>query len=328
MQRNWPRYGALSLIVQKLGGTFGVQHSRGLSMAYCSEFRAGQGPFSKTLEVRRRVLPQASLEGRALSQEPYLRPTLYCDSHAPEVVALADELRQGARNDWEYAQAIYNFVCSKIIFTIVPLPGRGVVETLEVGCGTCLDKLNVLVALARAGGIPARFCFVDAPFSTTHMERVEPDHAGRSEAPGADADRHRGLEMPWRQRQLHPYAELEIGNFWIPADPTLDDEGAAGLGQPLPRLGYDSLMLQDLAGGMIDRKEEIPAEHPVWIARRFFCRHTCGSLQQCLNLAYEELRTRGGQILKKDGRDEYIRQTRRFYMPLPGVTELDVAPPL
>ncbi|HEV8711724.1 MAG TPA: transglutaminase family protein, partial [Candidatus Binatia bacterium] len=230
-------------ILYALSPAFGFRLFLLMPKAYWSRVRAGRNPFTPTLYERRRTLPKVSLEGRSLSQEPYLRPTTYCDSHAPEVVALADEIRHRSGGDWEYAQAAYDFVRNEIAYAFEPEPHRGVVGTLEAGCGICVDQANLLVALARAGGIPARYCTVDL-FSVVEtgwdfprgqllrlFEAVEA--RGFSQRLGADLRRILGLQkkacgtdnFPKKDGVSHhfghPIVELKVGNFWIPADPTL-----------------------------------------------------------------------------------------------------------
>jgi transglutaminase-like putative cysteine protease len=144
--------------------------------AYWERMRERRSPFSPTLYTRRRKLPRASLDGRVLPQHEYLRPTAFCDSHAPEVIALADDFRRRAGGDWEYVEAIFDYVRTEIVHAVEPMSRRGVVSVLESGCGLCMDKLNVFVALTRAGGIPTRFCAVGniAPLElTTERPRLQ-----------------------------------------------------------------------------------------------------------------------------------------------------------
>ncbi len=307
--------------------------------AYWSRLRAGKGPFTPTLSERRRPLPKPSLEGRVFSQEPYLRPTTYCDSRAPEVIALADDFRRPG--DWEYTQAIYDFVRNEIALVFEP-PHRRVTATLEAGCGTCLDKLNLLVTLARAGGIPARYCTVGSlsPFESgwgaprpqllhQFSEDLEAEPDWRLKTIGARLRRlvrYRGkaaftggfFNAGWQ-------AELKIRGCWIPANPTWGDAEAAGFDMPLPRLGYDPLILRGVTGSVIGRSEEIRMGMSYWIVWPSLCLLARGALDY-VNRKLEERQAHGRRLLTEVGVDGYIRRWRRFYVPVPGVAELGLPP--
>ena len=313
-------------------------------MYCCTGFRTGSNPFIKLLEERRR-LPRASRYRRHLSGEPFLCPSKQCDSEAPEIVALADKLRAEQTHPWKYAQAVYQFVSNEITYGILPPPRSGVVGTLERGFGNCWDKQNLLVALARSGGIPARFCFVggasyigdgagqgQAHLLPWFLDALNRDARGswlvslelglrRVIARAMLGEENNSGLFPWR---LHPYVELKIGDCWIPADPTWGDEEAAGLGFALPLLGYDPLMLWGVKGNVIKRSEEIPTGWEQWISRRFFCFGICMS-DRCANLAFEDVRASGRRILRALGRSEYIKQKRRRYVPIPGLAEVERA---
>ncbi|MBI4590200.1 MAG: transglutaminase domain-containing protein [Candidatus Rokubacteria bacterium] len=313
--------------------------------AYWGRLRAGRSPFTPTLYERRRTLPRTSLEGRVLSWKPYLRPTAYCDSHAPEVIALADELRRRSGSDWGYAETIYDFVRNEIVFADEPPSSRGVVGTLEKRCGVCVEKLDVLVALARAGGIPARYALVgrlSLASGETRPSDVQPPDIRRQLIQGLEDDTDRrvrivGMQLeqfckiqldaeaiPKSRIELHPHAELQIGGFWIPADPTWGDAEAAGLDIPLPRLGYDPLMLQGLTGNVMKRSEKNPVGSWDRILRRLGGCLGRGTLDY-LNRRFEEVRARGRKILAEVGQREYIGRMRRYYVPVPGMAELNAS---
>lgn len=304
--------------------------------AYWSRIRAGRSPFAPTLYERRRTLPRASLAGRVLPQEPYLRPTAGCDSHAPELVALADELRRGSGSSWEYAQAVYDFVRNEIAFAIEPGSHRGAVRTLEIGCGICIDKLNLLVALARAGGIQARYCTVD-DLSPPEADGVAPQIEWLDQFSEA-----LGLAPDWRLRKIGTglrrlarlrtqaapadrlIAELKIDDAWIPAHAGLGDAEAAALGLPLPRLGYDPVTLWGYTGTVRYRSEEVPVGRSHWIMRRLLCLLARGALDY-VNYLLEQRRAHGRQVLAEVGPAEYIRRTRRFYVPVPAAVTLGLS---
>ena len=89
------------------------------------------------------------------SEERYLRPTLFCDCRAPEIVAMAHALGAYQKSDREFAEAAFEFAKRKVILEITPMDD--VVVTLKRGTGTCLHKISLFIALCRAAGIPARY---------------------------------------------------------------------------------------------------------------------------------------------------------------------------
>lgn len=266
---------------------------------------------------------------------------LLCDSRAPEVVELAATFRREAESDFDFARRIYSFVANRIRFAITPPPDGGVVETLEIAEGACLDKAHVLMALARAGGLPARFCHVEDRRRIRDGAEPEPISSGRwlLEALGGDIDQHRlhrflsplqWLEgkirrmdvaaLPRDSWQGHPYVELRIGDAWIPADPSFGDDEAAGLGLALPRFGFEPLRLWGLVGGAVEHSEEIrwPLRRYV-VARQMFCLVVCRPYEgefRCLNEALEDARRRGRRRLEEVGVEGYLQQMSRFYQPV------------
>lgn len=328
-------------LLHALGPGFGLGLLLLTPKAYWSRVQEGRSPFSPTLYERRRTLPRASLADRSLSWDPYLRPTPHCNSHAPEVVALADELRERAVSDWDYAQAAYDFTRNEIAYALEPGSRRGVVGTLEMGCGICVDKDNLLVALARAGGIPARYCAV-ANFSFVEPGVVPPHQQMLSRFFEIEAEPNWLLKKigagirHWTSAKAavantsapsgwHPIVELKIGGFWIPAHPALGDAEAAAMGLPLPRLGYDPLILRGVTGSVVSRSEEVSMARLYWTVRRILGLLARG-IMDYVNRRLEAARARGRQILAEIGPHEYIRQRRQFYVPVPGLTELKVSP--
>ncbi|MGH8070003.1 MAG: transglutaminase-like domain-containing protein [Candidatus Entotheonellia bacterium] len=333
----------ISELLQVLGPAFGIGLFVLTPQAYWWRLRQGRSPLAQTFYERRRILPRASLDSRNLSHEIYLRPTPYCDSHAPEIVALADDFRQRAANDWEYAQAIYDFVRNDIVYTLEPLSGFRVVATLRAGGGACLDKLNVFVALARAGGIPTRYCTVGnvAPLEfgkerprlevmNRYLKDLEAEADWSLKKLGASFSRLvQRLEKKVQagnsfEMRFHPMAELKIGDFWIPADVTWGDAEAAAQNLPLPRFGYDPLTLRRYRGSVVNRSEQAPIGRSYWIVRCVLCLLARGLVDH-LNHTVEGLRAQGRQLLAEMGQDEYVRRQRRFYVPVPGAAQLGLS---
>ena len=329
-------------MVRELGPLYGLLLFMLTPKACWSRFRAGRSLFSPTFSKRKRILRTASIGDRALPREPYLRPTSSCNSHAPEIIALADEFHQRSGSDWEYAQSVYNFVRNEITFAHETIPRCGVVGTLEAGYGICTSKLNLLIALARAGNIPARYCIIgnvdllEAKWFLSRIQLLDQIFDNLEAESNGDTNRIiSGLKQMLNHLKnnvsvgnapdfrWHPMAELKIGGYWILADPTWDDVEAAAFGLPLPRLGYDPITMWGLMGSPISRSEALPLGRSFWIVWNLFCILFRGANDH-LNGVLEELRTQGHQILENIGRDEYIRRMRRFYIPVPGIAALNI----
>ena len=138
--------------------------------------------------------------------DPYLTPTPYLESAAPEIVELAASLsRPTAR---ETAVALFNWVRDNIAYepqaAADPQSFYPATQVLARGRGYCVQKAVLLAALARAAGIPARLGFADV----------------------------RNHQIPERLRRLmgtdlfvfHGYVELRLGDRWVKATPAFDPE--------------------------------------------------------------------------------------------------------
>lgn len=277
--------------------------------AFWQRLREGRSPFSPTFNYPRRQLRAAPLQGRTLPVEPFLRPTRGADSHAPELIALAEEFRAAAPDDRAYAEAIFDFVRNQLDSCFDRPSPRGVVGVLERGFGICNEKLNALVALARAGGIPARYCaigFAPGPTGLQALMRDDDGYLGavtsgyrRFVADEANDPRARRIAALLLKRfsrirraararakqrpdhdgivQLgHYMAELRIGDEWIAADPVLSDADAAPIRQ---RFGDEPIFLRKMMGMTITGRMEAlppgPSRVMLWlvygcVARGFF----------------------------------------------------------
>lgn len=179
--------------------------------------------------LKRYELPDY-VEGMATcrTNQRYLRPTRYCNSHAPEVVALAHALGAFQKSDREFAQAAFHFAKEMMTLEIAPIDG--VVETLQRGTGTCFQLITVFIALCRAAGIPARYKIFSA-----HMV-----DAWRGATIDADP-----LLQKWYDSLgyflLEGEGEALIDGEWVVTHvgPVAERQAAAGL--PISRLGEDAI---------------------------------------------------------------------------------------
>ena len=178
--------------------------------------------------------------------EKYLRETLYVKPCAKEIVALANELGAGEKDDYEFARDAFEFVKRNLFLEFVEMDDA--VSTLKRGSGTCLHMLNLYVALCRAAGIKARYklyalSMIDAWYNA--LVAVDP------------------LMKKWYDAMgfftLHGEAEVYIDGKWYAADvaPTPERQAAAGI--PITKFGEDSIGVWTYAlPGSILRLESLP----------------------------------------------------------------------
>jgi hypothetical protein len=159
---------------------------------------------------------------RATHKERYLRPTRLCKPDAPEIVALAKKLGAWEKSDWDYGESIFNFM-RKVKFGFGPL--KSAVEVLKTNKGMCLDQQSLAIALARAGGLPARYSLTGLVFVPPVEDALTVDPAFREAYSALGA---------WEQ---HGAAEFLIDGRWVATDVTFSDASVVGLGLPLPRFG-------------------------------------------------------------------------------------------
>jgi len=141
--------------------------------------------------------------------ERYLKSTEIIDCDAKPVKQKAQALTEGLETDREKAVALYYFVRDGIKHNpYAPSQLREdykASSTLKRGHGFCQHKAVLLVALARAAGIPARLGFVDVRdhlLSQKFREMIGGDNL----------------------LIQHGYAELYVGGKWVHASPAYDLE--------------------------------------------------------------------------------------------------------
>jgi transglutaminase-like putative cysteine protease len=94
--------------------------------------------------------------------KPYLESTKVVDWTHPRVKAKAGQLADGCRDDLEKARWIFEWTRDEIKhsadFALNPVTCSAS-EVLEYGTGFCYAKSHLMVAMLRANGIPAGFCY-------------------------------------------------------------------------------------------------------------------------------------------------------------------------
>ena len=149
--------------------------------------------------------------------DPFLQATEVIDSNHPQIKQLASQTIRGARDVHEQAQRLFYLVRDTIPYDLyVPffLPEHYRASAiLQRGSGYCVQKAVLLVALARAAGIPARLVFADIR-NYLISERV-------------------AEQMETNLFIFHGYVEWMLGDRWVRVTPSFDKEVSQEHGYPL-----------------------------------------------------------------------------------------------
>lgn len=140
----------------------------------------------------------------------YLEPALYWESDSPEIIAKAQELAGVKSTILEILKADYTFIVQSIDYDDFKYGDRntrrGALATLKGGSSVCMEYSDLLIALARAQGIPAR-----AAYGYGYDPSLLPDEQE---------------EHQWVQAWIPEYG-------WLTIDPTWGETGRQFIGQDL-----------------------------------------------------------------------------------------------
>jgi len=243
-----------------------------------------------------------------LKNEPFLRPTRMCESDAPEIRAIAKKLGAGKLSDEKFAEAAYNWVMheKKLIFK----PLGGALNTFRTKGGTCLDQLSLLVAISRAGGVPARY----------RLYGLVPDQQIYDLWLGPNPILRETYDTLGFLEALHGEAELFINGKWVAGDPTFSPELNAGMGLPVTHFGEEPGWRIRVEGKGDIRFESFPAGFKHLMSGVLAIVQK--SIDQ-INNTMNDLREKGEKILDEIGIEEYIRKNKKHFKPsIPSVSEV------
>jgi transglutaminase-like putative cysteine protease len=149
--------------------------------------------------------------------DPFLQATEVIDCNHPQIKALASQTTRGAQDVHEQARRLFYLVRDTIPYNLyVPffLPEHYRASAiLHRGSGYCVQKAVLLVALARAAGIPSRLVFADIR-NYLISERV-------------------AELMETNLFIFHGYVEWLLGDRWVRVTPSFDKEVSREHGYPL-----------------------------------------------------------------------------------------------
>jgi transglutaminase-like putative cysteine protease len=88
----------------------------------------------------------------------YLQPTKNCQSTSTTITTLAAQITSGLTSKYDKAEAIFNWVRDNIAYTDSYYSTKyGALGVLNSKVGNCCDHSHLVIALARAVGIPGRY---------------------------------------------------------------------------------------------------------------------------------------------------------------------------
>lgn len=235
------------------------------------------------------------------SNEKYLRPTLYCNPYAPEVVALSNKLGAYEKSDYEFAKAAFHFVKEKMTLEILPF--NPVEESFRRGTGTCYHLITCFIALCRAAGIKARYKVFAMNMIQAWYDAI------------VDVD---PLIKKWYDSMgyfmLEGEGEVFIDGKWYVAHvgPRAERQAAAGI--PISGFGEDSIgsWFFDIPGTTM-RMESIP--YLIGGSSKFLKILAPGSMERVNISILEQIKKGEKIIMEAGGVDAYDKMTRKNIGP-------------
>ncbi len=94
----------------------------------------------------------------------YLQATRNSQSNDPTIKALAARITSGKTSTYNKAAAVFNWVRDNLGYSFYYNTKYGAVGALKAKTGNCVDTSHLVVALARAAGLPARYAHGDVKF--------------------------------------------------------------------------------------------------------------------------------------------------------------------
>lgn len=155
------------------------------------------------------------------SAEPlaFLTATQMCDADDAAVREVAAAVTRQARTSRESAVALFYWIRDEIEYTMGDWNWRAS-ETLRLRRGTCSNKANLMVAMARSLGIPAgyhvQFVNTTAYFAGSFIPLIQ---------------------RSVRDRAIHVYVTLFLDGRWVKCDPTDDKALSDAIEEIVPHAG-------------------------------------------------------------------------------------------
>ena len=234
------------------------------------------------------------------SNEKYLRPTWWCNPREPLIVAMAHELGAYELSDYEFAEAAYWFVKTKLAAEMRPLDSASAV--LKRGTGMCYGLTSLWLALCRAVGIKGRY-----QVFTMHL----PD-----EVTSMVSSQQSTMTVDFFNRGTpEAQGEVYVDGKWTIGHVAMRPELFAVAGLPVTKFGEDSIdMTFELIPGTVQRFESLPLRIGIamkvgmWLAP---------AIMERANVSAQKRGLQGRLIIEKAGGveayDTNVRRMRELY---------------
>jgi hypothetical protein len=239
------------------------------------------------------------------SNEPYLRPTRWCNPREPEVIALANELGAYEKTDYEFATAAFDFITRNLYMEMCPLDSAG--ATLRRGTGTCFHLANAFVALCRSAGVKTRYRFFRLIISQNVQNQLLDVSPGFSE-----------FFQAFDASTIEAQSEACIDGTWMIAHPAVVIALAAQADRPIMRLG-EQVMEEDvkMVPGTLTSPESIPFMFGGGMA--LFSRMAPATMERA-NVGLQKAYALGRQVIEEAGSieayDQKVRQKLELSRPV------------
>lgn len=259
-----------------------------------------QGPLNLRPKQLPYTIPKYTSNMKAVeSNERYLRPTFLCNPLESEIIAMAHELGAFKLSDWEYGENVFKFVNGKIRIDFSP--PKSALDCLKRGHGTCIDKLNLFIALCRVAGIKARYRL----YSFQGIEELYNIYIS------ADP-----LIQKWVDTLnffvLHGSGETCIDGKWLVSDVSADFYHAPPNKIPIPHFGENPADLWIKPTENLWMPEGLPIGFRFFMSLPFMMfRGTGRAINSNILINYRK----GVEMLKDMDIDEYDKNIRKTYKP-------------
>ena len=249
--------------------------------------------------MRQYILPKYK-EGMQYfnKNEKYKRPTLWCNSHDKNIIALVHHLGVFKKPDYEFAEAAFEWCKRNLELEILTLDE--VNQTLQRGTGTCIHINSVFTALCRCAGLKARYKMFAAIESQPMYELYDTMMKKWYDALGFFS--------------IETDIEVYLDGKWVVGHAGPTPERQAGMGVPITKLGEDSLGTWfEAVPGTLFRTESVP--YGVGLIMSLLARLGPGTLNS-LNMNIIRQVEAGKKILEeKGGENEYDEEIRSKFKP-------------
>jgi len=113
--------------------------------------------------------PMAAGGVTTASLQSYLVQTRYCEVTSQTIKNTAATLTKGKTSTYAKAVAIFNYVRDRTSYSFYYNTKKGALGTLTSKSANCCDHTHLLIALLRAAGIPAKYVYVSARFTSGNV---------------------------------------------------------------------------------------------------------------------------------------------------------------